>query len=119
MCNFSCEYLRALYAERAPELIVALGAPAAEFVQRFRNSLFPQTPMLFTAVEARRVEYDKLTENDTVAAAAHNFPAAIETILQVLPDAKLIVVVNGASPNEVFWQGGSSENSRRCVGALN
>ena len=99
------DYLQALYAEKAPDLIVALGAPAAEFVQRYRHRLFPKTPMLFTAVEARRVQYDKLTENDTVAAAAHDFPAAIETILQVLPDTKLIAVVNGASPNEVFWQG--------------
>ena len=99
------DYLHALYAEKAPDLIVALGAPAAEFVQRYRPRLFPKTPMLFTAVEARRVQYDKLTENDTVAAAAHDFPAAIETILQVLPDTKVIAVVNGASPNEVFWQG--------------
>ena len=99
------DYLQALYAENPPGLIVALGAPAAEFVQRYRQRLFPKTPMLFTAVEARRVQYDKLTENDTVAAAAHDFPAAIETILQVLPDTKVIAVVNGASPNEVFWQG--------------
>jgi signal transduction histidine kinase len=99
------DYLGALYAERPPDLIVALGAPAAEFVQRYRHRLFPKTPMLITAVEARRVQYDKLTENDTVAAAAHDFPAAIETILQVLPDTKVIAVVNGASPNEVFWQG--------------
>ena len=99
------DYLHALYAEKAPDLIVALGAPAAEFVQRYRHRLFPKTPMLFTAVEARRVQYDKLTENDTVAAAAHDFPAAFETILQVLPGTKVIAVVNGASPNEVFWQG--------------
>jgi signal transduction histidine kinase len=99
------DYLLALYAKKAPDLIVALGAPAAEFVQRYRARLFPKTPMLFTAVEARRVQYDKLTENDTVAAAALDFPAAIETILQVLPGTKVIAVVNGASPNEVFWQG--------------
>ena len=98
------EYLHALYAEKAPDLIIALGAPAAEFVQRYRHRLFPKTPMLLTAVEARRVQYDKLSENDTVAAAAHDFPAAIETILQVLPGTKVIAVVNGASPNEVFWQ---------------
>ena len=61
--------------------------------------------MLFTAVEARRVQYDKLTENDTVAAAAHDFPAAFEVILQVLPRTKTIAIVNGASPNEAFWQG--------------
>jgi signal transduction histidine kinase len=98
------DYLQALYAGKAPDLILALGAPAAEFVQRYRARLFPKTPMMFTAVEARRVQYDKLTENDTVAAAAHDFPAAIETILQVLPGTKVIAVVNGASPNEVFWQ---------------
>jgi signal transduction histidine kinase len=99
------DYLHALYAEKPPDLIVAIGAPAANFVQRYRPRIFPKTPMLFTAVEARRVQYDKLTENDTVAAAAHDFPLAIETILQVLPDTKVIAVVNGASPNEVFWQG--------------
>ncbi len=99
------DYLRSLYAESPPDLIVALGAPAANFVQRYRPRIFPNTPMLFTAVEARRVQYDKLTKNDTVAAVAHDFPVAIETILQVLPDAKVIAVVNGASPNEVFWQG--------------
>jgi signal transduction histidine kinase len=99
------DYLLALYAKKAPDLIVALGAPAAEFAQRYRARLFPKTPMLFTAVEARRVQYDKLTENDTVAAAAHDFPAAIETILRALPGTKVIAVVNGASPNEVFWQG--------------
>ena len=99
------DYLQALYGAKPPDLVVALGAPAAEFVQRYRNRLFPQTPMLFTSVEARRVNYDKLTDYDTVAAAAHNFPAAIETILETLPDTKLIAVVNGASPNEVSWQG--------------
>jgi hypothetical protein len=97
-------YLEALYAERPPDLIVTLGAPAAEFVQRYRDSLFPRIPMLFTAVEARRVEYDKLTENDAVAAVAHDFPIAVETILQVLPGTKVVAIVNGASPNEVFWQ---------------
>src|SRR3954447_18059985 len=99
------DYLQALYAERPPDLIVALGAPAADFVQRFRQRLFLEQPMLLTSVEARRVQYEKLTANDTVAAVAHDFPAAIETILKVLPETKVIAVVNGASPNEVFWQG--------------
>ena len=76
--------------KKPPDLIVALGAPAANFVQRYRPRIFPKTPMLFYAVEARRVQYDQLTENDTVAAAAHDFPLAFETILQVLPDTKVI-----------------------------
>ena len=97
------EYLRALYASRPVDLIVAIGAPAANFVQRYRQRLFPATPMVFTAVEQRRVQYEKLTENDTVVAVAHDFPAAFDNILRVLPLTKTIAVVNGASPNETFW----------------
>ena len=99
------DYLHALYAEKPPDLILAIGAPAANFVQRYRQRIFPGTPMLFTAVEARRVQYDKLTEDDTVVAAAHDFPASFENILRVLPRTKTIAIVNGASPNETFWLG--------------
>ena len=60
--------------------------------------------MVFTAVEQRRVEYDKLTENDTVVASHNDFPAAFEHILRVLPRTKTIAIVNGASPNERIWQ---------------
>ena len=45
------EYLQALYTSRPIDLIVAIGAPAAAFVQRYRQRLFPVTPMIFTAVE--------------------------------------------------------------------
>jgi hypothetical protein len=97
------EFLRALYTSRPVDLIVAIGAPAAAFVQRYRQRLFPVTPMVFTAVEQRRVQYDKLTEYDTVVAVAHDFPAAFDNILRVLPLTKTIAVVNGVSPNETFW----------------
>ena len=108
------EYLRALYTSRPVDLIVAIGAPAAAFVQRYRQRLFPATPMVFTAVEQRRVQYEKLTENDTVVAVAHDFPAAFDNILRVLPLTKTIAVVNGASPNETFWQ----EEMRRELAPL-
>ena len=45
------EYLRTLYVSRPVDLIVAIGAPAAAFIQRHRQRLFPKTPMIFTAVE--------------------------------------------------------------------
>jgi signal transduction histidine kinase len=98
------EYLRALYTSRPVDIIVAIGAPAAAFVQRYRQRLFSVTPMVFTAVERRRVQYEKLTENDTVVAVAHDFPAAFDNILRILPLTKTIAVVNGTSPNEIFWE---------------
>ena len=50
------DYLDALYAEHPPDLIVAIAAPAANFVQRHRPRLFPKTPMIFTSVENWRVQ---------------------------------------------------------------
>jgi signal transduction histidine kinase len=97
------QYLRALYLREPLDLIIAVGAPSASFIQRHRSELFPTTPMIFTAVDRRRVEYDRLSENDTVVAVNHDFGAILKTILQVLPDTKTVAIVNGVSPNEVFW----------------
>ncbi len=97
------DYLHVLFAERHPDLIVSIGAPAADFVQRHRQQLFATTPMVFTAVEQRRIQHSSLTENDTVVAIAQHFPAIIENILHVLPDTKTVAVVIGNSPNEQFW----------------
>ena len=98
------EYLRALSAKRSPDMIVSIGAPAAAFVQRHRRQLFANTPMVFTAVEQRRVQYSSLTENDAVVAVRINYLAAFENILQVLPTTKDVVVVVGTSPIERFWK---------------
>ena len=98
------EYLRALFAKRSPDIIVSIGAPAAAFVQRHRQQLFATTPMVFTAVEQRRVQYSSLTARDTVVAVRINYLAAVENILQVLPNIKDVIVVVGASPIEKFWK---------------
>ncbi|MCA1514464.1 MULTISPECIES: sensor histidine kinase [Bradyrhizobium] len=97
-------YLKALNARHQPDLIVSIGAPAANFVQRNRSNLFPRVPMVLTAVEQRRVDSANLSPEDSVVAVAHDFPRSFNTILKVLPATKRIVVVNGASPNEMVWR---------------
>jgi signal transduction histidine kinase len=97
-------YLHALFAERQPDLIVTIGAPAAEFVQRYRPQLFASTPMVLTAVDERRVQFSALSEHDAVVAVRIDYLAAIENILQVLPDTKNVAVVVGTSPIEQFWK---------------
>jgi signal transduction histidine kinase len=97
-------YLRALFAEQQPDLIVSIGAPAAAFVQRYRPQLFANTPMVFTAVDERRVQFSALSENDAVVAVRIDYLRAIENILQVLPDTEKVTVVVGTSPVERFWQ---------------
>ena len=107
------EYLRALYAKRPLNLILSFGAPAVAFVQRHRQQLFATTPMLFTAVEQRRVQYSILTPDDTVVAVAHSFPAIFENILRVLPDTKTVAVVSGRLADERFWLAEMRRDGRR------
>ena len=108
------EYLRALFAKRPLDLIVSIGAPAAKFVQRHRERLFTATPMVFTAVEQRRVQYSKLTENDAVVAVWIDYPAAFDNILQLLPDTKNIAIVVGTSPIEKFWTEEIARGAAAC-----
>lgn len=99
------EYLRMLYGEHPPDLIIVVGAPAASFIQRHRKDLFATAPMLFTTVEQRRVRMTELTEYDTVVAVIHDFRFLFESFLRIAPDTKTVAIINGDSPNEQFWQG--------------
>jgi hypothetical protein len=108
------EYLGALYAQRPPDLIVAIGAPAAHFVQHHRTDLFPTTPMLLTAVEVRRVDQSMLSEQDAVVAVRTDYVALFENILRLLSQTKTIAIIVGQSPNERFWTG----EHQRILGPL-
>jgi signal transduction histidine kinase len=99
------EYLRNLYSRHPLDLIISLGAPAARFVQRRRQQLFPATAMLLTAVEQRHVGYSSLTDKDTAVAVFHDYAAVFENILRLLPDTKIVALVNGKSLLEQFWEG--------------
>lgn len=99
------DYLRELYAGQPPDLIIAVGAPATSFIQRYRQQLFPAAPALFTTLEARRVQYSAMTDNDTVVAVTHRFLVLFESFLKISPETKTIAIVNGDSPNERFWRG--------------
>lgn len=96
-------YLRSLYWDRPPDIVMSIGAPAARFVQEYRAQLFPETPMVLTAVEQRLVSGTDLTDNDAVVSVSNDFSVFFGSILQVLPDTRMIAVVIGASPLEKFW----------------
>jgi len=85
-------------------ILMAIGAPAGSFVLRHRNDLFPNVPMVLTAVEQRRVDHSKLTENDTVVATYNDVLALFQHMVDVLPRTKTIAIVNGASANERPWK---------------
>src|SRR5262245_20070967 len=96
-------YVLSTFKEQRLDLIVTLGGTAARFAQKHRDQLFVSTPLLLAAFEERLVE-NSVTPNSTSLALRADFPGMIETILQVLPKTKNIVVVLGTSPLEQFWR---------------
>lgn len=112
------EYLRALYAGNPPDLIIGVGAPAASFLQRHRQQLFPAVPALFTTLEARRVQYASMTDNDTAVAVTHRFLVLFESFLKIAPETKTIAIVNGDSPNERFWRGEMERELQPLAGRI-
>jgi signal transduction histidine kinase len=97
------EYLRTLFVKHRLDLVIANGAPAADFIRQHRQQLFPSVPALFTGLEQRRVPLDALTANDAVVAFNNDFPGLIENILRILPETANVVVVLGNSPLERYW----------------
>jgi signal transduction histidine kinase len=82
-------------------------------VQAHRKDLFPTTPMLYTLVERRRVDFDKLTKYDTVVAITNDDPVFFENILHVLPQTTTIAIVVGASPSETWWRNEVAKSTAR------
>ena len=79
-------YLRALFATHPPDLIITMVSPAARFIQRHRRDLFPSTPVIFAALDARAIRDATLTANDTMVTVSTDLRATIESILRTLPN---------------------------------
>ena len=78
-----------------PDLIVAVSGPASIFARKYRKQLFPDTPLLFAAVDERYLRAAPLGENETAVAVSNDFPRLIDDILQVLPQTRQVFVVAG------------------------
>ena len=112
------DYIRALFAGRDLDLVVAVGAPAARFFQKHRPQFFPLTPLLITAADQRTFSEAALTPNDATVPSTLDLPKLVENILQVLPDTSNIAFAIGASPLERFWVQGMREAFQPFAGRV-
>ena len=92
------EYLQKRQSHWQPDLVVPIGSPAGVFVAQYRDRLFPETPILYTGMDRRRLPPDALEKNATFVGENFDLPGFIEDILQIAPATKNIAVVIGASP---------------------
>jgi signal transduction histidine kinase len=97
------EYLRALYAPHPPDLVVPVGAPAAQFLCRHRAGLFAQTPILIGGIDQRLLPTLALSSKDTAVVAQLDLAACLQIMWQMFPATSNLAMVMGDSPLERLW----------------
>jgi len=114
------DFIRSTYADRPkPDLIVSVAGPAALFARKYRRQLFPDTPLLFAAVDQRYLADAPLGENDTAVAAANDFPGLVDNILQLLPQTQQVFMVMGSGQIGKFWRKELEKQFKRFHDRLN
>ena len=99
------DFIGSTFADRPkPDLIVTSRAPRRVFARKYRQQLFPDTPLLFAAVDERYLRDAPLGENDTAVAVVNDFPGLVDDILQVLPETKQVFMVMGSGAIGKFWR---------------
>jgi len=94
------EFLRLKYQDARFDLIIAIQNAAIDFVSDHRDTLFPDTPVVF-------LTNDRATgrlPNSTGLIHERDFAATISFLRQLQPDVRQVFVVTGASPGEKRYE---------------
>ena len=98
------DYIRSVFADRAkPDLIVTIAGPASVFARKYRQQLFPDTPLLLASVDLQYLGSAPLADNETAVALTNDFSGLVDDILQVRPRTRQVLVVTGAGELGQFW----------------
>ena len=88
------DFLRLKYQGIRFDLVIAMQDVAVEFVNRNRDSLFPDTPVVFLANDRRTAP---VGPNSTGLIHERNFTATLALIEKLQPDVRNVFVVTGAA----------------------
>jgi PAS domain S-box-containing protein len=92
------DYFRHKYRERPPDLVIAGGAPALEFLLKYRAALFPNVPIVHCGVEALPKEMpDAMVAGIPIL---RTFVSTLELALRLQPDTRNVAVVAGSAPQD-------------------
>ena len=88
-------YLRARYGTRKPDVLITVTNTALQFVLDHRDELFPDVPIVFTAVDHREVEDKEMPPNVAGLWTAWDYQRTLELALQLQPKTREVVCVAG------------------------
>jgi PAS domain S-box-containing protein len=99
------DFLRTAFADRPkPDLVLTTGGPAAAFARNHRAELFPDSRILYAAVDQRFLRGEALTDREAAVAVANDPAGIIGDILRLVPETENIFIVLGAGELGRFWR---------------
>jgi signal transduction histidine kinase len=93
-------YLRARYAARKPDVVIAGGSSALDLALAHRDELFAGVPIVFANVDHREVEGREISPTVTGLWMAWDYQRTVELALQLQPETREIVCVSGTGSEE-------------------
>ena len=83
---------------------MTVAGPAAVFARKYRQQLFPDTPLLFASIDERYLPDAPLGKNEAAIAVLHDWPGVVNDILQVRPKTRQVFMVIGSGVIGKFWR---------------
>jgi C4-dicarboxylate-specific signal transduction histidine kinase len=112
-------YLHDKYAALAPEVIVAGGNEALDFILRNRPRLFPQAPVVHMGVDRSFLKSIRNLPTDVIGVAVENDASGtIDQALRWHPLARRLVIVTGTAAPDRDWETQLRGETKRLDGQI-
>jgi hypothetical protein len=108
------DFLRVKYRGTRFDMVIAMQDVAVEFVNRNRDSLFPDTPEVFLA-NSRSAP---VGPNSTGLIQERNFTATLALVEKLQPDVRNVFVVVGAAPADKLYESAMRTQTRSLESRL-
>jgi signal transduction histidine kinase len=113
------DYLASAFAgQPKPDLVVTIGGPATVFARKYARQLFPDSPLLLTAVSTRFVGAAPLGDHETAVASDNDMAAIVDDMLRLFPQTKTVFMVMGSGPLGRFWRAEMERDFARFKGRV-
>jgi PAS domain S-box-containing protein len=109
---------RKKYGNRKIDLLMAAGADALDFAQRFREVLLPGVPIVFCNVAEDTLAKREFGPGIAGAVLRFNVPGTLELAMRLQPNSRRVVVVSGTSAYDRNWLRRAREALRAYEGPL-
>ncbi len=107
---------RKKYAHRKIDLLMAAGADALDFAERFHETLLPGVPVAFYNVAEDAPSLSQLRPGIAGALLRFDLRGTLALAMRLQPSARRIVVVSGTSPYDRNWLRRARESLRAYEG---